>query len=126
MNSRNKYRKYKDQVTVGYVVILFFGLTEFSCYVSTNLLKLVLKARTYLDPFEIFKNEPEEAMDKIKSCLEVLQEYKSQFENTRNTISKYFKDDRPVKKWEFANDLVFTRYDQFIKRVELIEVIVYC
>ena len=65
-------------------------------------------------------------MEKIKSCLEVLQEYKSQFENTRNTISKYFKDDRPVKKWEFANDLVFTRYDQFIKRVELIEVIVYC
>ncbi len=76
-----------------------------------------------MDPYEIFKNEPEEAIDKIKNCLSVLHEYKAQFENTRNTIEKYFAKDAPVKKWEFSNDLVFTRYDQFIKRIELIEVI---
>ena len=79
-----------------------------------------------MDPFEIFKNEPEEAMEKIKSCLGVLCEYKAQFENTRNSIDKFFKNDEPVKKWEFSNDLVFTRFDQFIKRVELVEVGALC
>ena len=75
-----------------------------------------------MEPHEIFKNEPEDAIEKIRNCLAVLHEYKLQFENTRNTIDKFFHDDVPVKKWEFSNDLVFPRYDQFIKRVELIEV----
>jgi len=82
---------------------------------------LIELARTYLDPFEIFKNEPEEAMEKVKSCLAVLQQYKTEFENTRNSIDKFFKNDLPVKKWEFSNDLVFTRYDQFLERVQLVE-----
>ena len=61
-------------------------------------------------------------MEKVKSCLAVLQQYKTEFENTRNSIDKFFKNDLPVKKWEFSNDLVFTRYDQFLERVQLVEV----
>ena len=87
-----------------------------------NSIHFFKQARTYLDPFEIFKNEPEEAMEKVKSCLAVLQQYKTEFENTRNSIDKFFKDNVPVKKWEFSNDLVFARYDEFLKRVQLVEV----
>ena len=61
-------------------------------------------------------------MEKVKSCISVLEEYKTEFENTRNSIDKFFKEDNPVKKWEFSNDLVFTRFDQFLKRVQLVEV----
>ena len=61
-------------------------------------------------------------MEKVKSCLAVLQHFKMEFENTRNSIDKFFKDNAPVKKWEFSNDLVFARYDQFLKRVQLVEV----
>ena len=61
-------------------------------------------------------------MEKVKSCLAVLQQYKTEFEYTRSSIDKFFKDNVPVKKWEFSNDLVFARYDQFLKRVQLVEV----
>ena len=81
-----------------------------------------LQARHFLEPYELFKSEAEEALEKTKNSLKVLREFKIQFENTRNSIDKYFKDPEKVKKWEFSNDLVFTRYDQFVKRLELIEV----
>ena len=81
------------------------------------------QARTYLDPAEIFKGESEECIEKVETTIRVLKEYKLQFENTRNNIDSYFKDGAKVIKWEFSSDLVFTRFDQFIQRLELVQVI---
>ena len=77
-------------------------------------------ARNYLDPMEIFKGENEECITKVGMTVSILKEFKVQFENLRNSIGTYFKTDVPVKRWEFSSDLVFTRYDQFIKRLELV------
>lgn len=82
---------------------------------------LIELARNYLDPAEIFKGESEESMEKVGITIRALKEYKDQFENTRNQIQTFFKPDIPFKKWEFSSDLVFTRYDQFIKRLNLIQ-----
>lgn len=75
-----------------------------------------------MDPAEIFKGESEESMEKVGITIRALKEYKDQFENTRNQIQTFFKPDIPFKQWEFSSDLVFTRYDQFIKRLNLIQV----
>lgn len=77
-------------------------------------------ARNYLDPMEIFKGESEESTAKVNVTIKILKDFKVEFENLRNTIDTYFKPDVPVKKWEFSSDLVFERYDQFIKRLELV------
>ena len=54
----------------------------------------------YANEIEIFTNQ---AIEKINNCLAVLHEYKDQFENSRNSIEKYFAKDAVVKKWEFSN-----------------------
>ncbi|XP_047143157.1 dynein beta chain, ciliary isoform X1 [Hydra vulgaris] len=82
---------------------------------------LIYLVRNYLDPSEIFKCELEESSKKIEIAISMLQEYKIQFENTRNILPSYFKDEQPIKKWEFASDLVFTRYDLFINRLKLVQ-----
>ena len=77
-------------------------------------------ARNYLDPMEIFKGDSEECITKVELTIRILKDYKVQFENLRNTIEGFFKPGVPVKKWEFSSDLVFARYDQFLKRLELV------
>lgn len=78
-------------------------------------------ARNYLDPMELFKGESEECIAKVDCTLTILQEFKSQFETLRNSIEGYFKPGAVVKRWEFASDLVFTHYDHFIKRLQLVK-----
>ena len=37
-------------------------------------------------------------------------------------MKNLFKDGQEVKLWEFSNDLVFTRIDKFIERLQVVEV----
>ena len=83
---------------------------------------LVLQARTYLDPGEIFKSEAEEAYEKTQKAIEICSFFKETFEDVRRNIQKFFKEGQQVKQWEFANELVFTRMDQFISRLKTVEV----
>lgn len=85
----------------------------------------MFQARNYLDPSEIFKGEPEEMLEKTKISLEVCQTFRGQFEEDRKNISKFFKEGQEVKSWEFASNLVFTRLDKFIERLQIVEVCVF-
>ena len=76
----------------------------------------------YLDPAEIFKSEAEEAHEKTRKAIEVCTCFKEQFEEIRKNIQKFFKEGQEVKQWEFANELVFTRIDQFVRRLRIVEV----
>ena len=49
-------------------------------------------------------------------------EYKTQFNETRKNIANYFKDKSKVKEWAFSSDLVFTVFDFFMERLELVKV----
>ena len=61
-------------------------------------------------------------LEKTKISLQVCQSFRSQFEEDRKNISKFFKEDQEVKPWEFASNLIFTRLDKFIERLQIIEV----
>lgn len=80
------------------------------------------QARLYLDPAEIFKSEAEEAHEKTRKAIEICTCFKEHFEEDRKNIQKFFKEGQEVKQWEFANELVFTRIDQFVKRLKIVEV----
>ena len=75
-----------------------------------------------MDPAEIFKSEAEEAYEKTQKAIKICTCFKENFENVRRNIQKFFKEGQEVKQWEFANELVFTRIDQFIQRLKIVEV----
>ena len=82
---------------------------------------LKLQAIEYLGPEEIFKGESDEALTKIRYVIKVLEKFKEDFEEKRNTLQTYFKDAEFVP-WEFASSLVFPRYNCFLGRVRQLEV----
>lgn len=75
-----------------------------------------------MDPAEIFKSEAEEAYEKTQKAIEICTFFKENFEDARKNIQKFFKEGQEVKGWEFANELVFTRKDQFVQRLGIVEV----
>ena len=90
--------------------------------IDFNCLILFVQARTYLDPAEIFKSEAEEAYEKTRKAVQICSFFQETFEDVRRNIPKFFKEGEQVKQWEFANELVFTRMDQFILRLKTVEV----
>lgn len=48
--------------------------------------------------------------------------FKNTFQENRKNISNYFKEGADVKPWEFGNELVFTRLDKFVERLQVVEV----
>lgn len=75
-----------------------------------------------MDPAEIFKSEAEEAYEKTQKVIEICTCFKEHFEDVRRNIQKFFKEGQEAKQWEFANELVFTRKDQFVQRLRIVEV----
>ena len=73
-------------------------------------------------PDELFKGEVEETVDKVRKAVKVLHAFKEQYEEHRQKLKTYFKDGQEPREWEFTPDLVFARYDLFVKRVETVAV----
>ena len=74
-----------------------------------------------MEPGEIFKLEPEEALEKAHSALTVLHGFKDIYHEHRNKLKEYFKDKEPLE-WEFASPLVFARLDKYMERLATLEV----
>jgi len=67
-----------------------------------ELVNMILKkASEYLEPIDLFKNEPDAHRIKVLS---------------------YFKNGIPPREWEFTSKLVFSRWDDFIERINMIRV----
>ncbi|CAF0886754.1 unnamed protein product, partial [Adineta ricciae] len=74
---------------------------------------LVMKqASEYLEPMELFKGEVDEALRKIDDTMESLQEFRNEYEETRQRMGS---------KWDFSSEYVFTKWDVFMQRVEKIK-----
>lgn len=74
---------------------------------------LIMKqASEHLDPMELFKGEIDEALMKIDDTYESLEEFDKEYKLTREKM-----DD----KWDFSPKLVFAKWDEFMKRMDLIK-----
>jgi dynein heavy chain, axonemal len=92
-----------------------------------ELVNMILKkASEYLEPIDLFKNEPEESIDKIKKTLNTLEAFQKSYESHRIKVLSYFKNGIPPREWEFTSKLVFSRWDDFIERINMIRVLLKC
>ncbi len=70
---------------------------------------------------EILRFDPDEGLDKIAVALSVLDLYRKTFNEKKNGLATYFKDS-PVVEWDFPPEFVFSRIDNLVSRLKMIEV----
>jgi dynein heavy chain len=74
---------------------------------------LVMKQATeHLDPMELFKGEVDEALMKIDETFESLKEFEEEYKVVREEMGE---------KWDFSPELVFAKWKEFMKRMNLIK-----
>uniref|UniRef100_A0A4W6G4C0 Dynein axonemal heavy chain 17 n=1 Tax=Lates calcarifer TaxID=8187 RepID=A0A4W6G4C0_LATCA len=83
---------------------------------------LIQQAQLYLVPEEVLRGEVSESLLKVQTSLEILQLFRSTYEDRRANLSQYQRNGRLVRSWDFSPLLVFSGFDHFIKRVKTIKV----
>ena len=79
---------------------------------------LIELARSYLDPENLLKGEIDESLEKLNNCKKVMKTYSDLYTETQNRMKDFFEEgDTPVE-WTFARTLVFSRFDNFMKRID--------
>lgn len=68
------------------------------------------------------KRETEEALEQVQKALNTLRKFKDAFFKQKKKIAPYFTNSRDIKPWDFRPQLVFSRFDQFLNRLEKTEV----
>lgn len=88
-----------------------------------DLTRLFSQAKTYVSPEEIFRNEPDEAKEKVSEALRVCRLYRQLYDNRKSHLADYYKDrpDAEVRLWDFDSKLVFARYMTFLSRLATME-----
>ena len=87
-----------------------------------------------MEPDEIFKQETDESLDKLRCVRHVMAHFRSSYERTRKQIYERVMTSRAVKKrkqakdvanliWDFPSQMAFGRHDQFANRISQLEVI---
>lgn len=79
-------------------------------------------ANEFVEPITLFKMDPEESLEKISKAVKSLEAYRRSYESHRFKILSYFKNGTPAIDWDFAPQLVFTRFDKFNERLNMIVV----
>ncbi|KAM9837728.1 LOW QUALITY PROTEIN: dynein axonemal heavy chain 9 [Aulostomus maculatus] len=82
---------------------------------------LIQQARLYLAPEELLKGDLSESHQKVQTSLEILQLFRSTYEERRANLSQYNKNGNLVRPWDFSPSLVFSGLDRFINRVKTIQ-----
>jgi dynein heavy chain len=85
---------------------------------------IIKRASEFLEPIDLFKGEPEESVEKIRTTYNTLEAYKSSYEKHKAKVKSYFKNGQPAKEWEFTPKLVFARWDKFMEKMNMIRVII--
>ena len=65
-----------------------------------------------IEPMELFKGEVDEALTKIDETFESLKEFQEEYKLIWNEMDV---------KWDFSPELVFAKWDSFMRRMELIK-----
>ncbi|CAK8695850.1 unnamed protein product [Clavelina lepadiformis] len=74
----------------------------------------------YLSPEDILKGELDESVERVKIALKVLHAFRATFDHHKSIIDTFFEDKSKVKRWNFCPDLVFSRMDRFIARLDIL------
>ncbi|XP_075314376.1 dynein axonemal heavy chain 9 [Odontesthes bonariensis] len=82
---------------------------------------LIQQARVYLVPEEVLRGELSESLLRVQTSLEVLQLFRSTYEDRRANLRQYQKNGSLVRPWDFSPLLVFSGFDRFIIRVKTIK-----
>ena len=80
----------------------------------------LLQSTTFLEPAELFKNEVEESIAKVRMGLKITRQFKVTYQEHREKIASYFRDGAEPILWEFTPELVFHRYDVYLERMETV------
>ncbi|XP_016077900.1 PREDICTED: dynein heavy chain 9, axonemal [Miniopterus natalensis] len=82
---------------------------------------LIQQASDYLSPEDLLKSEVEESQRKLQVVVDTLNFFKQEFQDRRENLHTYFKENQEVREWDFQSSLVFVRLDGFLRRLHVIQ-----
>lgn len=80
------------------------------------------QARLYIVPEEVLRGDVSESLLKVQTCLEILELFRTVYEDRRANLNQYQKNSASVRPWDFSPLFVFSGLNQFMDRVETIKV----
>ena len=78
---------------------------------------LMESCKAFIDPENILKGELDESLEKVNIALDVMNGYKDLYESISKTSDRFFVNKEDIIEWTYSPNLVFPRYDNFVKRV---------
>uniref|UniRef100_A0A8D1JYJ5 Dynein axonemal heavy chain 9 n=1 Tax=Sus scrofa TaxID=9823 RepID=A0A8D1JYJ5_PIG len=82
---------------------------------------LVQQASHYLSPEDLLRSEVEESQRKLQVVVDTLNFFKHVFQDRRENLHSYFKENQEVREWDFQSSLVFVRLDGFLGRLGMVQ-----
>ncbi|XP_057392157.1 dynein axonemal heavy chain 9 [Balaenoptera acutorostrata] len=82
---------------------------------------LVQQASKYLSPEDLLRSEVEESQRKLQVVVDTLSFFKRVFQDRRENLHSYFKENQEVREWDFPSSLVFVRLDGFLGRLGMVQ-----
>uniref|UniRef100_A0A8C9J5L0 Dynein axonemal heavy chain 9 n=1 Tax=Piliocolobus tephrosceles TaxID=591936 RepID=A0A8C9J5L0_9PRIM len=82
---------------------------------------LIQQASHYLSPEDLLRSEIEESQRKLQVVSDTLSFFKQEFQDKRENLHTYFKENQEVKEWDFQSSLVFVQLDGFLERLHVVE-----
>ncbi|XP_045020774.1 dynein axonemal heavy chain 9 isoform X3 [Bubalus bubalis] len=82
---------------------------------------LVQQASVYLCPEDLLRGEVEESQRKLHVVVDTLSFFKQLFQDRRENLHSYFKENQEVREWDFQSSLVFVRLDGFLGRLGMVQ-----
>uniref|UniRef100_A0A673UT43 Dynein heavy chain tail domain-containing protein n=1 Tax=Suricata suricatta TaxID=37032 RepID=A0A673UT43_SURSU len=82
---------------------------------------LIQQASNYLSPEGFLRSEVEESQRKLRVAVNTLNFFKQMFQERREHLHTYFKENQEVKEWDFQSSLVFVRLDGFLGRLLMVQ-----
>ncbi|XP_038180482.1 dynein heavy chain 9, axonemal [Arvicola amphibius] len=82
---------------------------------------LIQQASNYLNPEDLLRSEVEESQRKLQVVSDTLSFFKWAFQDRKEHLHTYFKEDSEIRRWDFQVSLIFVRLDGFLGRLCVVE-----
>ncbi|XP_013170954.1 PREDICTED: dynein beta chain, ciliary-like [Papilio xuthus] len=82
---------------------------------------LVQQCTNSIDPLSIFQGEPDEQLMKLKKAVDILNHFIETYSMNRDKVNTFFPPGVLPVRWSFDFDRVFMRFNEYMKRLTMIE-----
>nr|XP_036859332.1 dynein heavy chain 9, axonemal-like isoform X2 [Manis javanica] len=82
---------------------------------------LIQQASNYLSPEDLLRSEVEESQRKLQVVVDTLNFFKQVFQDRRENLHTYFKENQEVREWDFPSALVFVHVDGFLGQLLMVQ-----